>query len=68
MEYEGEVHDIADQMPGGVNAYTYFQNVVWRKNGVWYSGSLNALNTFTYGGLWFPGGSNIGIYDTRFSS
>lgn len=68
MDYLGEVHDVADQMPGGVNAYTYFQNVLWRQNGSWYGGSLSAENTFQYGGLWFPGGTNIGIYDTRFSS
>lgn len=67
VQYLGEVHDLADQMPGGNSTFVYFQNYQWRQNGTWYGGNTTSYDNFKYGGIYFPG-TYIGIYDTRYSS
>lgn len=67
-QFSGEAHDTADQMPGGYNSYIYFSSAQYRQGSTWYGGNQSSYNHFPYGGLWFPGGQSLGIYDTRYAS
>ncbi|HEX8731157.1 MAG TPA: hypothetical protein VF725_03755 [Ktedonobacterales bacterium] len=68
VEFMGEAHDTADQMPGGYSAYIYFTSVEYLQGHTWSGGNLTAVDDFPNSAEWWPGGLSFGIYDTLYSS